>query len=160
MKPEDTANLIAIMSAGISLISAGVAIWATRSSRKTAREQMALQARLTAIEEERRSEEVEARQRAQVTLSISEVVKGTARLVLTNGGPAVARSVTLAISSTGEAKPPLVSRLDQLPVDLRLGQSMSFNMAVALGDATLIDALVCWVDDAGPHEETHPLRIR
>jgi hypothetical protein len=57
MKPEDTANLIASISAGISLLSGGFAFWAFRSSRTTAKEQAALQARLTAIEEERRGEE-------------------------------------------------------------------------------------------------------
>jgi hypothetical protein len=71
MKPEDTANLIASISAGISLLSGGFAFWAFRSSHKTAREQTALQAKLTAIEKERRGEEVEARRHAQVTVSIT-----------------------------------------------------------------------------------------
>jgi len=65
MKPEDTANLIAGIGVGISVLSAGAAIMAIRSSRKTAKEQAALQAKLTAIEEERRGEEVEARQQRQ-----------------------------------------------------------------------------------------------
>jgi hypothetical protein len=69
MKPEDTANLIAGIGIGISVLSAGAAIVAIRSSRKTAREQTSLQARLTAIEEERRGEEVEASKRAWVTVS-------------------------------------------------------------------------------------------
>jgi hypothetical protein len=51
------------------VLSAGVAYVAIRSSRKTAKEQTALQAKL-AIEVERRGEEVEARQHARVTLSI------------------------------------------------------------------------------------------
>jgi hypothetical protein len=102
MKPEDVSNLIAATSAGVSLLSAGTAMLAIRSSRTTAREQAALaeeqtalQAKLTAIEEERRVEEVEARQHARVTASIPETRVGHSHLVLTNEGPAVARSVTV-----------------------------------------------------------------
>jgi hypothetical protein len=83
MKPPDTANLIAAIGTVISVVSAGVAIWAIRSSRTTAKEQAALQARLTAIEEERRGEEVKARRHAQVTASIPGVRNGPGQLVLT-----------------------------------------------------------------------------
>jgi hypothetical protein len=84
MKPPNTANLIAGIGIGISVLSAGTAVVAIRSSRKTAREQTALQAKLAAIEVERRGEKVEARQRAQVTASISRVRNLHWRLVLTN----------------------------------------------------------------------------
>jgi hypothetical protein len=78
---------------------------------------------------------------------------------LTNGGPAVARSVTLEITSADEAKqPPAVFGLDAFPVDLWPGQSMPFDLAVALGEATLLKALVRWVDDAGQQEATYTLR--
>ena len=56
MKPPDTSNLIAAIALGVSalaLIVSGLLAW--RQNR--------LQARLTAIEEERRGEEVEARAR-------------------------------------------------------------------------------------------------
>jgi hypothetical protein len=62
MKPADISNHIAVISAGVSLLSGGIAFAAIRSSRKTAREQTALQAKLTVIEEERRAEERERRQ--------------------------------------------------------------------------------------------------
>jgi hypothetical protein len=39
MKPPDTSNLITAIGTVISVVSAGVAIWAFRSSRTTAREQ-------------------------------------------------------------------------------------------------------------------------
>ncbi len=142
MKPEDTSNLIAAIGTVISVVSAGVAIWAFRSSRKTAKEQAALQARLTAIEEERRGEEVEARRHAQVTASIPGVRNGPGQLVLTNEGPAVARSVTVAISSADEAKPPAVFGLERLPGRPLAGQPMSFDLVASWGDATLINALV------------------
>jgi hypothetical protein len=158
MKPEDTANFIAGIGVGISVLSAGAAIMAIRSSRKTAKEQAALQAKLTAIEEERRGEEVEARQHARVTLSIPKPQFGKGDLVLTNEGPAVARSVTVEISSADEAKPPAVFGLERLPVDLWSGQPMSFDLVASWGDATLIKALVRWVDDAGSQEATYTLR--
>jgi hypothetical protein len=78
--------------------------------------------------------------------------------VLTNEGPAVARLVTVEISLAGEAKPPTVFGLERLPVDLRPEQPMSFDLVASWGDATLINALVRWVDDAGPHEATYTLR--
>lgn len=158
MKPEDTANLIAGIGIGISVLSAGVAFWAIRSSRKTAKEQAVLQAKLTAIEVERRGEEVEARQRAQVTVSTSRVRNLHWRLTLTNEGPAVARSLTLAISSASEAKPPQVFGLEQLSADLWPGQAMSFDLVAGAAEATLLKALVHWVDDAGPQEATYTLR--
>jgi hypothetical protein len=151
MKPEDASNLLAAFALGVSalaLIVSGFMAW--RQNR--------LQARLTAIEEERRGEEVEARRHAQVTASIPGVRNGPGQLVLTNEGPAVARSVTVAISSADEAKPPAVFGLERLPVDLRPGQPMSFDLVASWGDATLINALVRWVDDAGPHEATYTLR--
>jgi hypothetical protein len=121
MKPEDASNLLAAFALGVSalaLIVSGFMAW--RQNR--------LQARLTAIEEERRGEEVEARRHAQVTASIPGVRNGPGQLVLTNEGPAVARSVTVEISSADEAKPPAVFGLGRLPVDLRPGQPMSFDL--------------------------------
>jgi hypothetical protein len=118
-----------------------------------------LQARLTAIEEERRGEEVEARRHARVTLSIPQPRIGKGDLVLTNEGPAGAWSVTFEVSSAVEGKqPPFISGLDQLAVDLRPGQSMHFDTAVAMGDAELINAQVRWIDDAGAQEATYTLR--
>ncbi len=76
MKPPDTSNLIAGIALGVSalaLIVSGFMAW--RQNR--------LQGRLTAIEEERRGEEVEARQRARVTASIPEAQIGKGGLVLT-----------------------------------------------------------------------------
>jgi hypothetical protein len=63
MKPKDTSNLLAAFALGVSalaLIVSGFMAW--RQNR--------LQARLTAIEEERLGEEVEARRHARVTLGI------------------------------------------------------------------------------------------
>ena len=152
MKPPDTSNLIAAIALGVSalaLIVSGLLAW--RQNR--------LQARLTAIEEERRGEEVEARQHAGVTLRIPQPRIGKGDLVLTNEGPAAAWSVTIGVSSAVEGKqPPFISRRDQPPVDLQPGQSMHFDMAVAMGDAELINAQVRWVDDAGAQEATYTLR--
>jgi hypothetical protein len=78
--------------------------------------------------------------------------------VLTNEGPAVARSVAVEISSTSEAKAPDVLGLEQLPVDLRPGQSIPFDLLGAYGDAPFIRSLVRWTDDAGAQEATYTLR--
>jgi hypothetical protein len=161
MKPDDTANLIASISAGISVLSLGLASWAFQSSRKATREQITLQAKLTAIEAGRRGEEVEARQQAQVMASISILPTRHCRLVVTNGGPAIARSVTVEISSAVQGKqPPAVFGRDQLPVDLQRGQSVHFDMAVAMEDAERIKALIRWVDDAGSREAAYTLGTR
>ena len=87
MKPEDTSNLLAVFALGVSalaLIVSGFMAW--RQNR--------LQGRLTAIEEERRGEEVEARRHARVTLGIPQPQIGKGDLVLTNEGPAGAWAVT------------------------------------------------------------------
>jgi hypothetical protein len=36
---------------------------------------------------------------------------------------------------------------------------MHFSMALAMGDAEQINALVRWVDDAGSQEATYTLRV-
>ena len=152
MKPEDASNLLAAFALGVSalaLIVSGFMAW--RQNR--------LQGRLTAIEAERRGEEVEARRHARVTLGIPQPRIGKGDLVLTNEGPAGAWAVTFGVSSAVEGKqPPFISGLDQLSVDLRPGQSMHFDMAVAMGDAELINAQVRWIDDAGAQEATYTLR--
>jgi hypothetical protein len=152
MKPEDTSNLLAAFALGVSVLALTVSgFMAWRQNR--------LQARLTAIEEDRRGEEVEARRHARVTLGIPQPRIGKGDLVLTNEGPAGAWAVTFGVSSAVEGKqPPFISGLDQLPVDLQPGQSMHFDMAVALGDAELINAQVRWIDDAGAQEATYTLR--
>jgi len=158
MKPEDTANLIAAIGTVISVVSArgrqlGLPVVPHDNKGTGCPASKAHGDRGGAA---RRG--VEARRHAQVTASIPGVRNGPGRLVLTNEGPAVARSVTVAIASADEAKPPAVFGLERLPVDLRPGQPMSFDLVASWGDATLINALVRWVDDAGPHEATYTLR--
>lgn len=117
MKPGDTSNLLAGLArvvAVLALIVSGFVAWMHNR----------LQGRLTAIVEERRGEEVEARRHARVTLGIPQPQIGKGDLVLTNAGPAGAWAVTFVVSSAVEGKqPPFISGLDQLPVDLRPGQS-------------------------------------
>lgn len=109
VKPEDTSNLLAAFALGVSALALIV-------SGFMARRQNRLQGRLTAIEEERRGEEVEARRHARVTLGIPQPQIGKGDLVLTNEGPAGAWAVTFGVSSAVEGKqPPFISGLDQLP---------------------------------------------
>jgi hypothetical protein len=153
MKANDTSNLIAGIALGVSalalVVSGLLAWWQNR-----------LQARLTAIEEARRGEEVEARQHARVTASIPEPGMGHRRLVLTNHGPAVARSVTIDVSSAIEGKQlPFIDGVEGFRADLQPGQPMHFSMAVAGEDAEQINTVVRWVDDAGSQETTYTLRV-
>jgi hypothetical protein len=81
--------------------------------------------------------------------------------MLVNGGPAIARSVTIDPSSAIEGKQlPFISGLDRLPVDLQPGQTMVFDITVAMDDAGLIKAVVRWVDDAGSQEAPYTLETR
>jgi len=153
MKAQDTANVIASIALGVSVLALIV-------SGLTARRQNRLQARLVAIEEERRMEEVEAQQRADVVVTASPVDHGgRGSLELTNRGPAVARGVELDISSTSDAPLPAVFDLEQLPVDLQPGASMSFPVAASMGETRSIKAVVRWADDAGHPEMTYPLSL-
>ncbi len=151
MKPPDTANLIAIIALGVSALALIV-------SGLMARRQNSLQARLVTIEEERRMEEVEAQQRADVVVTASPVDhRGRGSLELTNHGPAVARRVALDISSSSDAPLPTVFDLEQLPVDLQPGATMSFPVAASMGETRSIKGVVRWEDDAGPQEATYTL---
>lgn len=73
MQADQLADIIAIGSAVIALGSLAVAFWVGRRQMKQSIEQRVLQARVTAIEEARRTEEVEARLRALVTASFGAI---------------------------------------------------------------------------------------
>ncbi len=175
MKPEDTANLIAGIAVGISVLSAGIAVTAIRSSRKTAREQTALQAKLTAIEEERWEEERERLQqedeavrRAQLDARV-EPQDGRHpeawELTVVNRGPARARHVTFNLESIdgGDAPwMPLRAKLlkeGSLPVR-SLAPGHERHYSVTLKNYSGIRVTVRWKDDTGPREQEFELQTR
>jgi hypothetical protein len=151
------------LSVGIALlalvVSIAVALWQARVAReqtRIAREQTDIQARLAAIEEARRAEEVEARSLAQVTASFQPHGPDS-RLVVHNQGPAIARDVEVEVEQ-GLRIPPVFS-LDALPADLQPGQQRTFQAPVApLGDAATMRVMVRWTDGAGDHEEWFTLQ--
>jgi hypothetical protein len=124
-----------------------------------ARRQTGIQERLAAVEEARRAEEVEARGRAWVVVSIQHEKRGERGrddwLVLHNEGPALARD---ALVETEEGKGiPDVLGLGTLPADLQPGQSMRFRVTPAMGDGQTMRVTVQWTDSAGSHKEPYTL---
>jgi hypothetical protein len=122
-----------------------------------ARRQVDIQARVAAIEEARRAEEVEAKGLARVTAGFDLSFRV---LYLTNKGPAVARGVTVEVRAIGDGEP-LGLDLRDLPVDLRPGQQLFLDAQHASphGVATIL-ATVRWTDDSGAQDETFVLNTR
>jgi hypothetical protein len=122
-----------------------------------ARRQTELQARVAAIEEARRAEEVKARGRARVTARYDP---SFLVLCLTNDGPATARGVTVEVRPIGDGEPPAPDLRD-LPMDLRPGQQLFLDAQHASPDrATSITATVRWTDDTGDQDEIFVLNTQ
>jgi hypothetical protein len=122
-----------------------------------ARRQTDIQARVAAIEEARRAEEVEARGRARVTARFDP---SFLVLCLTNDGPATARGVTVEVRPIGDGEPPALDLRD-LPIELRPGQQLFLDAQHASPDrATSITATVRWTDDTGAQDETFVLNTQ
>jgi hypothetical protein len=142
--------------AAIALAALVVSIVVAVKQARIAREQTAIQAKVAAIEEARRAEEVAAKAQARVTASILHDKRS--RLVLHNEGSAVARGVEADIVSLGGARVPMFYGIEALPVDLQPGQSMEFPFSMDLGTARRVQVTVGWTDDIGSHEEPYTLR--
>jgi hypothetical protein len=136
----------------VNAITAAIALVALVVSFRVARRQTAIQERLTAIEETRRAEEVEARRLAQVTASFQP--RGPdSQLVVHNQGPATARDVEVEVEE-GPGVPPVFS-LEGLPNDLQPDQPMTFQVPVSMGEAAPLRVTVRWHDGAGGHEQAY-----
>jgi hypothetical protein len=136
----------------VNAITAAIALVALVVSFRIARRQTAIQERLTAIEETRRAEEVEARRLAQVTASFQP--RGPdSQLVVHNQGPATARDVEVEVEE-GPGVPPVFS-LEGLPNDLQPDQPMTFQVPVSMGEAAPLRVTVRWHDGAGGHEQAY-----
>src|SRR5262245_52520339 len=146
---------------GAGVLIALAALFSTyrvsRRQTELARQQTDVQARLTAIDEGRRADEMDARRRARVVPSFWRPEPKRVRFVLTNEGPAPAREVRCKFDALDGLQPPRVFGLEVLPVELRPGQAMEFMASAGLGMSTLIRAVVTWVDDAGKQEEAFTL---
>jgi hypothetical protein len=124
----------------IALGALAVAFWVGRRQVKQSAEQTALQARVTAIEEARRTEEVEARRRALVTASfgalgiraMSNYDRRHPHLFLKNEGSAQARRVDVKVAALDKNSGSFeVLRLaDDLPIDLHPGTTSEVRARV------------------------------
>jgi hypothetical protein len=110
-----------------------------------------LSARVTGIEQARRTEELEARKSASVSASIEKRPGGTGSwLILTNHGPAQARNVTFDPASVEDA-----IGTEKLPLSaLAPRQEFPFVLALAHGSPDVVELSVRWEDDLGPHVES------
>jgi hypothetical protein len=143
-----------VISAAIAAVSLVIAvIFAYRQTRT--------QARLTAIEAERRRDEVEARRHANV----SAVVAGTPtalQLVLANDGPAAAEELWATVLPVGSDDPPLfhgLKELEQAPAALRPGDRLPFPVLTLAETAERVQIVVSWKDEAGPHHESFTVQL-
>jgi hypothetical protein len=156
--------VIAAISAALSLSALGMAVFlAWRQSDLQAilailaRRQTDLTVRVAAIEEARRTEEMEARRRARVTARFDASFQV---LALTNHGPAAARDVSVEVRPVGGGEPVALD-LEGLPVDLHSDQRVFLDTKPGSQDAAgTITATVRWTDDAGVQDELFVLNTR
>jgi hypothetical protein len=147
----DAGDVISSTIAAASLVIA--VFYAYRQTR--------MQARLTAIEAERRAEEVDAQRRA----SVSAMVSGTPtalQLVLANDGPAVAQDLWATVLPVGSDDPPLfhgLKELEQAPAALRAGDRLPFPILPLAETAERVQIVVSWKDEAGPHRESFTVQL-
>jgi hypothetical protein len=168
VEADQLADVIAVGSAVIALGSLAVAFWIGRRQVKQSAEQTALQARVTAIEEARRIEEVEARLRALVTASfgalgiraLSNYDRTRPHLFLSNEGSAQARRVDVKVAALDKNPGGFeVLRLaDDLPIDLHPEQRVKYVLAYK-DPLRRVRVDVRWEDDAGGGEASYTLQI-
>jgi hypothetical protein len=147
----DTGDIVSSIIATVSLIA--TASLAYRQTR--------MQARLTAIEETRRREEVEARQCADVRATVAGTPTAL-QLVLANDGPAAASEVWATVLPVGSDDPPLfhgLNELEQTPAALRPGDRLPFPVLTLAETAERVQVVVSWKDDAGPHRESFTVQL-
>jgi hypothetical protein len=147
----DTGDVLGSAIATVSLIA--TAILAYRQTR--------LQARLTAMEETRRREQLEARQHADVRAMVAGTPTAL-QLVLANDGPATAREVWATQVPVGSDDPPLFHGLDELeqaPATLRPGDRLPFPVLTLAETAERVQVVVAWKDEAGPHRESFTVQL-
>lgn len=152
----DNGDMVSSVIAGIGVVIAVVSLVV---SGRSARRQTQLQEQVTAIEDGRHRREVQARRHARVTARIAPR-QDRAELVLTNHGPAEARSVRFTISAATEGSVPKVLDEELLPLNvLHPNAQMSFPLVTAVGDCTVLLANVAWTDSAGSQKKDFKLRV-
>jgi hypothetical protein len=120
-----------------------------------------LQARLTAVEEQRRRDDVEAQRHANVRATVAGTPTAL-QLVLANDGPATARELWATVLPVGSDDPPLfhgLTELEQTPTALRPGDRLPVPVLTLAEAAERVQVVVSWKDDAGPHRESFTVQL-
>jgi hypothetical protein len=147
----DAGEVVSSTVAAVSLVVAGAVAY----------RQARLQARVTAIEQERRRREVEARRRAGVSATVTGTTTAL-QLVLGNDGPATARELWATVLPVGSDDPPLfhgLKELEQAPAALRPGDRLPFPVLTLTETAERVQVVVSWKDEAGPHRESFTVQL-
>jgi HAMP domain-containing protein len=148
------ADIVSSVIAAVSAVIAGISLFVAA---RFARRQTQLQERVTKIEEGRRDEEIEAKRRARVTARIRHA--DFPYLVLTNHGPAEARSVVFTVSAGSDGNIPAIET-ELLPITvLHPDVPMSFWLSPVQGDCNVLLVKVTWTGDAGPQEKDFKLSV-
>jgi hypothetical protein len=120
--------------------------------------QAQLQRRVTAIEEARHAEELESRQRAEVTAVFrirQEPNHEQHYVFILNRGPAQARDINVTLDHSGPGQMIVTLDSNALPIP-RLDRLQEYPIQVIfeLHASKLIDVVISWVDGHGQHRKT------
>lgn len=150
---SDSSNTLSVLALVVSVISLG-------TTTVIGYLQYRSQARLTAIEQGRRADEISLKQEedrragsARVTVQWQEAPLA---LIVRNHGPALAGDVRVKVSSAVPGRPPPGFQTPgQFPLEvLRPGEPYTILMTSPYGMAPAITAELRWHDTIGPHHET------
>jgi hypothetical protein len=148
-------DVVSVVSVLISAAAFGFAVY-------TWRRQSKVQGRLAAIEEDRRTEELSSRTKADVVASFerrpSSGQSPRQILVLWNRGQAVASQVVIEFPTMQGDRSPLLD--NPFPVSIGPGLKIELPVAFVFGDPSVLPVRVTWVDETGHHDETFDVSTR
>jgi len=125
------------------------------------REQQNVQRRLAAIEEGRRSEELEERARADLRARLEPLDMSRAVVTVVNHGKDVAHDLAADVrASTSGRLPPQIRNDEDFPIPmLRPSEEATIRLDYARGNTDhTCDVVLSWVDGRGRQEDVFKLR--
>jgi hypothetical protein len=151
---------LSVASFALSVAALGVSVFFSFRQTNVARQQTALQARVTAIEEERRDEERRLANSADVTArfltrNASAPFFPRFHIFLKNSGPAIAYEVTLIFpDSANHLREQKLLDPSVLPIpSLDRGQEFPVELDMIPGASTSFDVVIAWRDGEGSKEK-------
>jgi hypothetical protein len=151
---------LSIASFAFSVAALGVSVFFSLRQTSVARQQTALQERVTAIEEERRDEERRLANTADVTARFltrdaSAPFIPRFYIFLKNSGPAIAHDVMLTFpDSANHLREEKLMDPSVLPIpSLDRGQEFPVQVDMIPGASTFFDVVITWRDDEGSKEK-------